>query len=386
MMRTGVLRMAINLNGAAILIALLAFGSLAQEASQRSEPARNACDWNVDDALPRTGADRAISQGSNVKVELFRDASLSGKPRCESLPFALPGLKLNKQTSDRVHSGELFSFDWRAAKTGADFATRTSGTLAQAQGTQAQGLQDSATEAQELAKKLSNPVASLISLPLQSNFDFGMGTGSGWRYTLNVQPVIPIALSPKWNMISRTIIPIIHQGNVTGPNTSQSGLGDTVQSLFFSPNKTEPFIWAVGPVFLLPTATDASLGAQKWGVGPTALALKQKKGWTYGVLANHIWSVAGKSNRGDVSATFVQPFLAYSTKDAWTYGLNTESTYDWVSNSWSIPIYPSVAKLVRFGKQPMSFGGGVKCWVTTPTGGPEGCGLRVVVTALFPKK
>ncbi len=229
-------------------------------------------------------------------------------------------------------------------------------------------------------------MASLISLPLQSNFDFGMGTGSGWRYTLNVQPVIPIALSPKWNLISRTILPIIHQGNVTGPNTSQTGLGDTVQSFFLSPNKSEPFIWAVGPVVLLPTATDATLGAQKWGLGPTAAVLKQSNGWTVGILANHIWSVAGKANRADVNATFLQPVLSYTTKQAWTYSINTESTFDWNTRSWSIPINPSISKLVRFGKQPMSFGGGLKCWVTTPTGGPEGCGLRITVTALFPKK
>lgn len=209
-------------------------------------------------------------------------------------------------------------------------------------------------DAAELAKKLSNPVASLVSLPLQSNFDFRMGTGSGWRYTLNVQPVIPIALSPKWNLISRTIIPIIHQGDVTGPNQSQSGLGDTVQSFFFSPNKSEPFVWAVGPVVLIPTATNASLGGQKWGLGPTALVLKQKKGWTYGVLANHIWSVAGKSNRADVNSTFIQPFLSYTTKDAWTYGINTESTYDWNGHSWAVPIIPSISKLVRFGKQPIT--------------------------------
>lgn len=287
---------------------------------------------------------------------------------------------INNESSDRAQSGELFSFESRGAKSGSSAATLSGGPS-----TSAQTPPDSAADAQELAKKLSNPVASLISLPMQSNFDFGMGTGSGWRYTLNVQPVIPIALSPKWNMISRTIIPIIHQGNVTGPNTSQNGLGDIVQSFFFSPNETEPIIWAVGPVVLIPTATDSSLGAQKWGLGPTALALKQKSGWTYGVLANHIWSVAGKSNRADVSATFIQPFLSYSTKDAWTYSLNTESTYDWTGNSWSIPINPFISKLVRFGKQPVSFGGGLKCWVTTPTGGPEGCGLRIVVTALFPK-
>jgi hypothetical protein len=238
----------------------------------------------------------------------------------------------------------------------------------------------------ELAKKLANPVASLISVPLQSNFDVRMGAGNGWRYTLNVQPVIPIKLSPNWNLISRTIIPIIHQGNVTGPNTSQSGLGDITQSLFFSPNKSEPFIWAVGPVFLIPTATNAALGTQKFGIGPTVLVLKQQHGWTVGFLGNHIWSVAGKSSRAPVNSTFVQPFLSYSTKDGWTYGVNTESTYDWTRNAWSIPIIPSVSKLVRFGKQPVSFGGGVKCWVTTASGGPETCSVRIIVTALFPKK
>lgn len=374
----------IKLNGAGILIVLLAFSTFAQEPSERSEPARDVCDWNVGDALPGTETDRAVVRGG--KLELFRDASRPLRSKCDYLSFGLPRQKLfSGRTSDRVNS-EVFNFHSRAGKPFPDTAALTAGFLAQAQNPQEQTPEEGATEAQELAKKLSNPVASLISFPMQSNFDFGMGTGSGWRYTLNVQPVIPIALSSNWNLISRTIIPIIHQGNVTGPNTSQTGLGDTVQSFFFSPNKTEPFIWAVGPVVLLPTATDATLGAQKWGVGPTVLVLKQKSGWTYGVLANHIWSVAGKSNRGDVNATFVQPFLSYTNKQAWTYSLNTESTFDWVSNSWAIPINPFISKLVRFGKQPMSFGGGVKCWVTTPTGGPEGCSLRIVVTALFPKR
>jgi hypothetical protein len=383
-MRSPVLTSGMKLNGAAILIALLAFSSFSQNAFPRSEATSNACDLTIVNALPETTVDGAISQSSNLKVELF--ISSHSMPKCDSLSLALPLRALNKQASDRVHSEEGFTFDSRAAKPCDDLAIRTSGKLDQVKDTPAQAPQDSAGEAQELAKKLANPVASLISLPLQSNFDFGMGTGSGWRYTLNVQPVIPIALSPNWNLISRTIIPIIHQGNVTGPNQSQNGLGDTVQSLFFSPNKSEPFVWAVGPVFLLPTATDAAVGGQKWGVGPTALVLKQKSGWTYGALANHIWSVAGKSNRADVNATFIQPFLSYTNEQAWTYGLNTESTYDWNGHSWSVPINLSISKLVRFGKQPVSFGGGPKCWVTTPTGGPEGCSLRIVVTALFPKR
>jgi hypothetical protein len=366
------------------VVALMACNSFAQETHQQSAPERNRCVWNNE--VPSSGVERAIYQSGKANVELFRHEGRPLKSKCNLLSFASPrglsGARPRKnESSDQVQRDELFTSESLEAK-----SVTTPPAVTGSPSMPGQEPPNSATDAQELAKKLSNPVASLISLPLQSNFDFGMGTGSGWRYTLNVQPVIPIALGPKWNMISRTIIPIIHQGNVTGPNTSQTGLGDIVQSLFFSPNKTEPIIWAVGPVVLLPTATNASLGAQKWGVGPTALALKQKNGWTYGVLGNHIWSVAGKSNREEVNATFVQPFLSYSTKDAWTYSINTESTYDWLSNSWSIPINPFISKLVRFGKQPVSFGGGLKCWVTTPSGGPEGCGLRIVVTALFPKK
>jgi hypothetical protein len=241
--------------------------------------------------------------------------------------------------------------------------------------------------AEDLAKKLSNPVSSLISFPIQSNFDFGMGSGgSGWRTTMNVQPVIPIALSPKWNMISRTIVPIIHQGNVVAPGTGQSGLGDILQSFFFSPNKTEPFIWGVGPAILIPTATNEFLGNDQLGLGPTVVVLKQKGPWTVGTLWNHIWRVAGGSGRPKVNSDFIQPFLNYSTKDAWTYGINTESTYDWTGSSWSIPVHFTVSKVVRFGKQPISFGGQLRCWVTSPTGGPESCGFRAIVTGIFPKK
>jgi len=240
------------------------------------------------------------------------------------------------------------------------------------------------SDSHELAKKLSNPISSLISVPFQSNFDFGMGSNDGLRYTMNFQPVVPIALNKDWNMISRTILPIIHQSDVVG-TTSQTGLGDTVQSFFFSPNKTKPFIWGLGPVLLIPTATNDYLGAKKFGIGPTFVALKQHKGWTAGILMNHIWSVAGDDLRPAVNSTFMQPFVSFTTKTAWTFSLNTESTYDWTADQWSVPIHFLVQKLVRFGRQPVSFGAGPRCWVTSPAGGASGCGLRFVVTPLFPK-
>lgn len=244
----------------------------------------------------------------------------------------------------------------------------------------------SATSADELAKQLTNPVASLISLPFQNNFDFGIGANDGWRYTLNVQPVIPFSLSEDWNLISRTIVPFIHQEDVIG-SSSQSGLSDTVQSLFFSPAKPGPggLIWGAGPVFLLPTATDDLLGADKFGLGPTAVGLRQSGPWTYGALVNHIWSVAGSDRVGNISATFLQPFLAYTTKDAWTFALNTESTYDWEAEQWSIPINVAVSKVFTIGGQGVSVTGGVRYWAESPNNGPEGFGGRVSLTFLFPK-
>ena len=240
-------------------------------------------------------------------------------------------------------------------------------------------------DGQQLAKQLSNPVASLISVPFQSNFDFRMGTGSGWRYTLNFQPVIPFAINKRWNLISRTIVPIVHQSGVTGPYVSQSGIGDVVQSIFISPNKTTPFIWGVGPAVLVPTATNSALGSRQLGLGPTAVVLKQQGSWTYGALANHIWRVAGSTTRPRVNSTFLQPFIAYTTKDAWTYSANTESSYNWTGANWSVPVHFQVAKLVKFGKQRVSLGGGMRCWATSPDGGPQGCGMRFVVQPVFPK-
>ncbi len=240
----------------------------------------------------------------------------------------------------------------------------------------------------ELAKKLSNPVAALISVPLQLNYDQDIGPAEdGERWLLNVQPVIPMELDKDWNIISRTIMPVVYQDDIAPGTGSQFGIGDILQTVFFSPKAptSSGWIWGAGPVFLLPTGSDDLLTADQLGAGPTVLVLKQENGWTYGALANHIWSVAGDDDRGDVNATFLQPFLSYSTPTAWTYALNTESTYDWENEQWSVPINVTVSKVTRMGSQLVSIGGGLRYWADSPDNGPEGVGMRLSFTLLFPK-
>ena len=247
------------------------------------------------------------------------------------------------------------------------------------------GADDEKAKAAELAKKLQNPVAALISVPIQNNWDFGIGPANAMRYTANIQPVIPFSLNDDWNLISRTIAPIIYAESPTVGGSTKSGLGDIVQNFFFSPKAPTSggWIWAAGPVLLLPTATDSALGAGKWGAGPTALLLKQDSGFTYGILANHLWSYAGWGNN-DVSATFLQPFVSYTTKKFTTFGLNTESTYDWSNSQWTVPLNLSVSQLLKISKQPVQFSLGARYYAEKPANGPD-WGLRFTVTFLFPK-
>jgi hypothetical protein len=243
-------------------------------------------------------------------------------------------------------------------------------------------------QAAELAKKLANPIASLISVPLQYNYDEYGGNNDGASASrLNIQPVIPISMNEDWNVITRTIIPLVDQNDFPVKAINESGLGDTTASQFFSPKAPTAggWIWGAGPVELLPTASDEALGSEKWGLGPTAVALKQVGPWTIGGLANHIWSVGGDNDRADISATFLQPFISYITKTKTTIGLNTESTYDWEAGQWSVPVNATVAQLFKIGPQIMQLALTARYWAESPDDGPEGWGARVQLTFLFPK-
>lgn len=268
-------------------------------------------------------------------------------------------------------SALILAFAFTAAASRGAFAQQAAGTA----------------DADALAKSLSNPVAALISVPLQLNYDSGYGAdGDGERWSLNMQPVVPISLNADWNVISRTILPVIHQSDVVG-NGSDSGIGDVTQSLFFSPKKptASGWIWGVGPAFLLPTASEDVLGTEQWAIGPTAVVLKQtESGLTYGALVNYLVSVAGDDDRADINSMFLQPFLSKGLGKGRTATINLESTYDFEGHAWNVPVNLSYSKVTKVGGQLVSFAGGVRAYLETPTGGPD-WGVRFVVTLLYPK-
>lgn len=239
---------------------------------------------------------------------------------------------------------------------------------------------------EELAKATQNPIAALISLPVQNNWDFGIGPEDAMRYTLNVQPVIPFSITSEYNLITRTIVPYISAQAPVEDGDDESGLGDITQSFFLSPKApVGGWIIGAGPVFLYPTASNDALGSKKWGAGPTIVVLKQRSGFTYGLLFNHLWSFAGNDERADISATFLQPFLSYTTKTFTTFGVNTESSYDWENSQWTVPINVTLTQMLKIGSQPLTFQLGYRSYAEAPDGGPD-WGLRFVATLLFPKR
>jgi hypothetical protein len=218
--------------------------------------------------------------------------------------------------------------------------------------------QESSTE--ELAKKTQNPVADLISVPLQNNFNFGAGFNHNKMiYILNVQPVIPIHLNDEWNLITRTIMPIINQPSLFPTagglvhSTTGTGLGDINPTVFLSPAKSGELIWGIGPTMTLPTATDRDLGSGQWSMGPAAVALAIQGHWVYGALMNNQWSVAGWGDK-PVNAMLLQWFVNYNLPDGWYLTTSPIVTADWKADKagdvWTVPLGGGVGKLFRLGQ------------------------------------
>jgi hypothetical protein len=250
--------------------------------------------------------------------------------------------------------------------------------------------QDGPSEAEELARQLSNPIADLVSVPLQFNWEEGVGPKEDLGMVINFQPVVPLSISEEWNLVGRFILPFVNQPPLAPGAESTAGTGDILLSAFLSPAKPGVAVWGVGPVFSLPTTTDPFLGSGKWSIGPTAVVLKQAGPWTYGALFNHLWSFAdtGNTERADVNQTVLQPFLAYGTNSAVTFTVNTEASANWEARhgeEWTVPLIFQVSKVTRLGPFPFSLGGGVGYYVEKPEGGPD-WKLRMIATLILPRK
>lgn len=272
---------------------------------------------------------------------------------------------------------------WRAAAAAALLANAPLAARAQEGGAPAAGPGGEG----DLAKQLSNPVSSLVSIPFQLNWEFGAGEADP-RVVVNFQPVMPFRLSGDWNFIVRAIAPLVSQPPLAEGGETRFGIGDLTVETFLTPAEPESVVWGIGPVLALPMTTDPALGTGKWSAGPALVVLHQGGAWTVGALATQLWSYAGEDGRDDVDQTLLQPFLSYAAPGQVTLTLNAEASGREVGESgaeWSIPLQAFVSKIVKLGRQPLSVQLGGGWFVQKPDGGPD-WRLRSGLTLLVPAK
>ncbi|MEW4490477.1 neuromedin U [Thalassoglobus sp. JC818] len=232
----------------------------------------------------------------------------------------------------------------------------------------------------DLAAKSQNPISDLVSLPLQSNWDFGIGPGNDQRYIGNLQPVIPIKLNEDWNLINRVIIPFVNLP--TGLDEQEHGIGNVVGQFFFSPRNAEKFIWGVGPTVQFPTASTPNLGAQEWAAGVDAVAVIQEGPILTGVLITQLWGSKGHSD-----PFLAQPFFNYNLPEGWFLNVSGEANADWTlprDSRWSFPLGGGVGRVFPILGQPVNVLCRFAPYVISPDGGPD-WQFRFQFNLLFPK-
>ncbi len=244
-----------------------------------------------------------------------------------------------------------------------------------------------AASTEDLQKATQNPVASLVSVPIQNNNNFNIGPFDRTQDVINIQPVIPARISDNWMLITRVIQPILWQPDPSQNTGGEFGLGDMNPTFFLSPARPGKLIWGVGPAFLIPTATNSVLGQGKFGIGPSVVALLQPGKWTIGALVNNVWSVAGDSDRLDVNQMTLQYFINYNLQKGWFLSMSPIITANWEvdsPNRWTVPFGGGIGRIMRLGPQPVNlslqfYGNPVRPSGTSPWG------MRMQIAFLYPK-
>ena len=250
------------------------------------------------------------------------------------------------------------------------------------------GRGEAASSTEALQKATQNPVADLISVPLQNNSNFDIGSYDRTQNVLNIQPVIPTHLTQDWNLITRIIQPILWQPDPDTNSGGTFGLGDMNPTFFFSPAHPGKIIWGAGPSFVLPTATDPALGQGKWSIGPSFVALAQPGHWTLGVLVSNVWSFAGSRDRASVNQMLFQYFINYNLSQGWYVTVSPIITANWAASSakdiWTVPFGGGVGRIMKLGVQPVNISAQVYANAVYPSGASP-WGLRLQIAFLFPK-
>jgi hypothetical protein len=251
-----------------------------------------------------------------------------------------------------------------------------------------QGVKSAWSQNTDIAKQAQNPIARLISVPLENDFNPQTGPGKEDSYVLQMKPVVPFRLSKDWNLITRTIIPVIQTPDPAPGVSGASGVGDISLSLFLSPARVGHVIWGAGPIISVPTASDDILGTKKLSVGPTVVALRSEGHWLYGTLVYNVFSVAGPAARPDVNQMLMQPFINYNLPRKWYLTSSPYITANWEkrrNDRWTVPVGGGVGKIVHLEKLPVNIYGQVFRIVESPDY-TTNWSARLQVQFLFPKK
>jgi len=243
--------------------------------------------------------------------------------------------------------------------------------------------------AEEIAKKLTNPIANMISIPTQYEFSRGLGKNQGGsEQSLLFQPVVPFDLGGGDTFIVRPIVAGVKETSIQGANGqgySGYGISSVTLESFYAPNTKSSWIWGVGPYAQSPSGNSGHFGSQQTAAGVTAVVLNRDGPWTYGALGYQSWSVGGNATYGTQNNIFGEPFLAYTTPSAWTFVTNMQAQYNYDARRTSNPWYAGVSKLEVFDGVPISFAAGPIYYVSNVPGGPSGWGARATVTLVVIK-